>query len=651
MDKDLPNLIRTNNYYNYVSFIKNYEDTLEKIFKSPNNSNIKNDEKVYLWEINKEKNLDLFPNMMDFYFDEFGIHLNSTANIVVTGPYIRNCLINIYNDDNISDDGSNKNAKKNCNNNIMIRREVYLFKYCDTKWKDLIKNIDEYTEKENEYILEQDNKKISLIKKKYLSPSHILLQHDYIKRIGWINGSFYVSSMFLIEYQKHKFSIMSKFKDPILNIPYDPMGIFSVIERNTKNPLRIIDAIDIEELFKISEKSIVKLYSSKTLIELCLDKYIKEDNIILLSNLEQMIIYLLNYKFKRSPYFYARILKLYQKNEELYDIICDNSDKLYLFNNCDTDIDIKNIDDVNNFIINKYIERDFPNDLINFLMSIQQKLSKNMLENIIKNNSKNIIRDLITTKIIDKYQSYYLVLMTGNIEMIDLLNFDIDFAVDFIKDIISNGVYITFLFLFENDNTIITKFFENKKNLLHIIKQKGDYEKIIDKIMEINPELINLCDGYGETPIIYHSKTNPKILEYLLKYDDIIDLTILDNDGNNCLHYLCSQNEPKLLKIILKKFPELIDMPNSKSEYPVIICCKNSLEEMFYIIKKFGANLDVRDSYGNTPYHYICANSMCLDMIIKNIPNFFGSTPKDYCKLSPQYYNFYEDEQSNLIKN
>ena len=45
--KDLPNLIRTNNYYNHISYIKNYEDTLQKVFKSQNNSNLKNNDKIY----------------------------------------------------------------------------------------------------------------------------------------------------------------------------------------------------------------------------------------------------------------------------------------------------------------------------------------------------------------------------------------------------------------------------------------------------------------------------------------------------------------------------------------------------------------------------------------------------------------------------
>jgi hypothetical protein len=128
---NLPNLIKTNNYYNYVSFIQNYEDTLQKIFKSSNNSNLINDKKIFLWDTN---DFDIPVNLFDF--EKFGIQINNCENVIVTGPYIRSLLLN------------NNTENKN---NFSIRKEVYLFRFTDVKWKDIINNIDEYEEKDNEY--------------------------------------------------------------------------------------------------------------------------------------------------------------------------------------------------------------------------------------------------------------------------------------------------------------------------------------------------------------------------------------------------------------------------------------------------------------------------------------------------------------------
>jgi hypothetical protein len=552
--------------------------------------------------------------------------------VVITGPYLRSCLVNI-------------NFENDKNSNISVRNEVYIFRYRKEKWNDLIENFDDYIEKDNEYVLEKEDKKICLIKKKYTSTSQIILQHEYMKRIGWEAGSFYVSSMFLIEYQKHRHTILSKICDPILNIPYDPLGIFYIKENNNKNILKIIDSVDLEELMKIPEKNITKFYGSKTLIEICVDKYMKEKNILLMEELEKMIVYLMHFSFKRPISFYAKIVDLHKKNEVLHQFICDNDTCLQL-DDID-DMNFNSIEDINNIIIEHFIQKDEAMLLMEFICSIHKKIDKKMLDKIIKYKSKNIMKDFIENEIINEYMTYYLILLSNEIyDLVELIKINMETAINFLKDIITNGIYASFKYLVENDNSILSTMFEEDRNIFHLIKMEGEFEKIIEKIIEICPDLINVSDSNGETPIIYHAKKNPKIIDYFLKYENIIDLTITDNNGNTCLHHLCKYDEPKILKTIIKKYPELVNMPNSKSEYPILICCKNKLENMFYLLKKYGADLNITDEYGNTIYHYICSNSMCLGLEIKNISNFFGATPKEYCQLAHKYYNFSDDNIS-----
>lgn len=640
--KDLPDLIRKNDYYNYISYIENFEDTLTKVFNSSHNSNFKNNNRIFLWPINEYINKDLFENMIEFDYKEFGINFKNeidTSGIVITGPYIRNCLINISFDD------KNKDRKSK----ILPRKDIYLSRYTELKWRDLIDNFDEYKERDNDYILDHEDKTVCLIKKKYISPSHILLQHDYIKRIGWENGTFYVSSRFLLDYQKHRKTLMSRVCDPILNIPYDPLGIFQVVENNNRNIIKLLEKNNLDELMNASSKNITKLFNSKTMIEICIDKYMKENNLLLQENYEKIIVYLMQFKFKRPVSLYARCIKLFKKNEILYQFICDNDSKNHelsedILNYLNTVGNVNNVDDINNIMIDYFITKDDAQNLIEFLGSIHQKINKKILEKIVKYKSKFIMKELIENSLIDDYMTYNLILMSGNIEFIELIEFNMDIAINFLKDIIINGISNSFIYLIENDNTIVTTVFEDNKNIFHLIKPKGEYEKIIDKVFEYNNELINVCDKNGETPLIYHSKTNPMLLDIFLKYDNIIDLTIRDNEGNNCLHHLCKFNEPKILKNIIKKYPELVNMPNSKSEYPIMVCCKNKMEEMFYILKNSDANLNIRDLYGNTTYHYICSNSICLGIEIKNIPNSFGVTPEDYCVLSTKYYHFVDVE-------
>lgn len=624
---DVPNLIRTNNYYNSMSFIKNYEDTLQKMFKSNNNSNlINNNVNIFLWEISDVVNNDLFPYALKLNLEEFS--LPDLENVIISGPYVRNCLVN----------------SNNINGSTNARKELYLYRYCDEKWNDLIPNIDEYVEKTNEYVLEIEDKKICLIKKKYKSPSHIILQHDYIKRIGYQNGCFYVSSMFLIEFQKHKSLIYSEFRDPILNIPYDPLDIYYLKNKDLSDPIKIINCVDYDELIKVNEKNLLKIYNSYTCIETCLLKYTKEDNPIVIEELYKIIVFLCGFKYKRPPYLFAILLNIDKLNASLFQLLL-NIDCAYDKINKDIRkntqlLNLKNISDANSHIINTLIKRDLPNELLDFLTYIKHPIDKTIVDKIISYRSKTTQLEFVTNSLLDDYLTYYLILMTENLELITHMktDFNMDIAINFLSNILTNGLAKSFYFLFEKDNSIITYMFEHNRNLLHAIKPNGNYDEIIAKIILEKPELINMCDNNGDTPVIFHTKNTPVILNSFIKYN--VDLTMCDNDGNICLHHLCKHDNAIILKKLLRKYPELINMPNALSETPAMICCKNKREDMFYIFKEFDCDMCAKDTYGNTVYHYICSNSLCLGMTIKQIPNSFGITPKDYCLLSPKYYNF-----------
>lgn len=624
-DIDVVNLIKNNNFHKYLPFIKNYEDTLQKMFKNHNNSYLIKDPYIFLWQIDKTHNSDLF-EFIDFNPKDFGLP-DIMENIVVSGPHIRTCLIN--------------NMRKN--ENTTTRKELYFYCYGDNKWENMV-NLENYIDKENEYVLETDDKKIYLIKKKYISPSHVILQFNYIKRIGWVNGSFYVSSMFLFEFQKHKELIVSNFKDPILDVPYDPLNIYCITTKDINDPLEIIVSADVDSLDKLNKKNILKLYDSKTLIEHCIDRYIIETQHIVKINLEKMIRRLATYQFKRHPCYYAKLQNLDKDNNELYQYICS-------LNNIDeeTNIKLENMDDINNTILCHYIKTDLADDFFGFIAFSKIKINKHIISQLVAYKPQNILKQIILNKKTDEYIKYYLILVAENTDIIKDIDFNIEIAFNYLKDIVKNGAYSAFVYLFDHDNSILIHMFEDKKNILHLITTNGQFSKIIDKIMDVKPELINLCDDLGDTPIIYHAKYNPRIIEYMIDCSakDQIDLTTTDIYGNTCLHYICKQNETQILKKILTRYGDLINLPNSMHEYPAMICCQNKQEEMFYILKSFNADLSAQDQYGNTAYHYICVNSICLGTEIQNIPNYFGLTPKDYCYLSPNYYSFIEPRISN----
>lgn len=655
---NVPNLIRNHQYFQITSLVKNYEDTLQSIFaKSSKDSSITNDQFVFLWKIDEQYS-DLF-GKKPLFFDiniflqnvlKDDVHIESIlSKIVVTGPFIRSHFMG-NSDDN-------------------IRKDIYLYIIDnDLTWDNVLN--ENVIDKKSEYLYEEDDKKAYFVKKSYKSPAHVILQHNYMKRIGWYLNNYYTSSMFLIEMQKHANLMMSNFKDPILGIPYDPMDIFQLTKQNINHPVKIIEMVDYDELTKLSKKNLIKMYNSKSCIEICLDKYVKEENPIILNQIKQMIIFLTTLSYKRPPFIYAKMLHLDKIDIELYNLLkCITND----YNIIDINETPNSLEDINNIIIEYIISKHNKIWFVDYIQTMKIKIGKTIIDYVIKYKSKIIATFLLENSVpddnepeimqnkyqfgilFDKYLTYYMILMMEDLELIDLLSeeLDVEFAVNFLQEICENGKIRSFYFLYENDNTIMNTTFDDEivkgQTLLH----KCTDINLTELILKIKPELINVCNSNKQNAVMYHSIHNPYLLKTYLEFD--FDPTITDNDGNIFLHHLCKYknnlnnyepvfNLTDILKNILKKHPEVINFPNKKSETPAMTCCLHANENMFYTIKSMGCNLKAKDYFGNTVYHYICANSICIGMMIHNIENYFGMTPKDYCKISSKYYSFYDDE-------
>ena len=633
---DIPHLIRTNKYYQYINSIKNYENSIQKLL-SKNNSII--DSHHYdclLWNLSETENNDLFPKIKNFNLEELlssnGINLFSKSDIIVLGPYIRSHL-------NYSIEFASK-----------LRTELYFYKCNDKNWEEII-DLSQFIEQDSDYIFQNENINISIVKKTHNNVANILLQHDYIKRVLWNDDHFIVSSMFLIEIQKHGNLMYTYFIDPILFIPYDPMNVYTHNNTNIMHPCSIIDSIDYQELQKLPKKNFNKLFNGKLCIELCLDKLSKEEHPVLIYNLKNMIVFLCSFKYKRPPYLYAKLIHINDKYPDIYELLkniyndSSNSDSIYSFNT-NGDYIIESIDDINNFVFNKIISRNSVNNFLNYMTFLKKTdISMSLIELMIRHNSQSIIKHIIKNNLIDKHLKYYLILMTENLELLKEISetFEIELCINYLQNILENGKIRSFYFLYDKDNTIIDTLFNDGKNVLHCVKQNGEYKILIEMLLKLKPELINLVDDNKETPLLYHSRTNIDILKEFLSYD--FNYMINNDDGDTFIHLLCTINESKntnvlsILKDSIKRCPEIIDIPNKKMETPIIISTQNNNENMFHILKGFGANLDTQDQYGNTCYHYICLNKMCIGTTIPNKANYFGVKPLDYSNISKKYYN------------
>jgi hypothetical protein len=317
-----------------------------------------------------------------------------------------------------------------------------------------------------------------------------------------------------------------------------------------------------------------------------------------------------------------------------------------------------NLEQIDDTIINILIKKNDTACLLDYLSYIKRQLDKTIIDNIIKEKSMKILEELVENNLLNQHLTYYAIFMSQNLDLIKYIdnpnNFDFDVSLNYLKDIIENAKLRSFYFLYKIDQSILTLSFENGNNILHCLKyknnknnknnedeeHKNNTKDLIALIMNQKPELINIINDNKETPIVYHSKHNPDLIPILLEYD--FDATIFDINGNTFLHNICLHDKMDILKLCLKQYSELINLPNKQLQTPAIIACINNKEDMFYVLKGMGADLLSKDLYGNSCYHYICNNSMCLGMIIENTENYFGFKPSNYCKISKKYYSFIE---------
>jgi len=350
-----------------------------------------------------------------------------------------------------------------------------------------------------------------------------------------------------------------------------------------------------------------------------------------------MVIYLNTNNYISPPFLFARTININISDPELFKLLTTiNIHKL------STDLSFKNINEINEYLVNFYIINDKALDFFEYLKSIHMSLDKKLIDNIITYKPLSLIKMGITNDHFKEYLTYKILLCTEELDNFKICKneFEIDIAINFLEEIIANGLLRSFYYLYKNDPSILYTKFDNGDNILHKIEDHGEYEDLTRLVLKLDKEseLLNMTNDNNETPIVKKAKTHPSVVNILLRYE--IDPTILDKNKNSFLHNLCINGSLDVIKLTINEHPELLNLQNENMETPVLLVTKYSREDLFYMLQGFKADLQIQDIYGNTPYHYICKNEICLGMAIENISNKFGFKPIDYCKISPEYYYF-----------
>lgn len=156
------------------------------------------------------------------------------------------------------------------------------------------------------------------------------------------------------------------------------------------------------------------------------------------------------------------------------------------------------------------------------------------------------------------------------------------------------------------------------RNSLHlaVINNMNNIAKIlIDKGIDINVQ----DTEHHFTPLIYTVINDNKVL-----FNEIVtkcDLNIQDIFGNTILHYLITDDNYELFKIMYDKYVNKettgdinFNIYNYDSDIPIHITLKNGYTRYLpYLIDD--SNLNFQNSDGVTPLHYLAENNLWLDYI------------------------------------
>jgi hypothetical protein len=623
---NIEKIIKNNKISKEYKIIKEMEDKITEIYQNNDDTDILSENKMgLLYEIKDDFCNVIIHKKIDFALNEILDEniLKIKDKLVFTGSMIRSILID----------------------KEEYRKELFI-SACDiVSWKNIILDIETYEETETMYYKKNKDYVINLFKYPFSSPSEIILNGPYLKRFGLFQDRIYASPMFIMEYNLKLKYMNLNYLDPVFKTELDIFDLLHPIPEHKNDIYDIINKKDYRALTHITTYDLNKIRDNLTCIEYALQLYIKEECSIIQGQLKLMILELLKHvQFKRNPGFYAELIKLDKYDTELYEILL-TPDYKKLRQSIEA---FSSLEELNISILNYYIKNDFQDDFYSYIKMIYKKPASVIYNTIGEYNPKKIIQEGIKKKYFSDYNIYKIILLSQQLNYINLIKFDINIAMNFLDKIVKKCLIKSFYYLFKIDSTIINTVDSNNSTILHQIEMSekpSNVEDMIRLLITLDESILFKKNNDGQTPLLYLAEKDTDILEILIKIIKEKNLHKLfddkDNDGNNIIHILSKSNiNNKLIKMIIYDSMHLLNEKNNNEETPLIVSCINVAEDVFYLLKSIGAELLLVDKFGNSCEHYICLNEMCIGMAIHNKQNIFGYEPKDYCKVSHDYYYF-----------
>jgi ankyrin repeat protein len=116
-------------------------------------------------------------------------------------------------------------------------------------------------------------------------------------------------------------------------------------------------------------------------------------------------------------------------------------------------------------------------------------------------------------------------------------------------------------------------------------------------------------------------------------YSDVINVEVVDNDGNTPLHLACDRGFLKIVRFLIEKPNVNPCIKNYFGCTPLHLSSLGGhLDVTEYLIKQPGVSINEQDTINYTPLHYACAGSnieVVLHLLLSGADPFIGNMLSD----------------------
>jgi ankyrin repeat protein len=168
------------------------------------------------------------------------------------------------------------------------------------------------------------------------------------------------------------------------------------------------------------------------------------------------------------------------------------------------------------------------------------------------------------------------------------------------------------------------------------------YWAILTNKINIAEDILNRDASLANTS--FKSGNSPLTIAMLFDEDEMAIMLLNhgairqpDQYGNTLLHYAAYSSGEKLMRLMLQKFPHLVNQPNHSGYTPLHGAAFEARESIVQLLIEHGAQTNMKDINGDTPLHYAAMRAALpvVELLLKNgaLPNL-----RDNLEIEPYFY-------------